>query len=67
VARALGAKASVAHAAGLMREVFHQRREARSWGSRVGSHVRGSYSSQRVTSLLLGALGTQTTSPAAES
>jgi glycosyltransferase involved in cell wall biosynthesis len=50
------AKARIAHAAKLMRQVFEQRDEARRWGGLLQSHVREFFSEERVIRDLLDAL-----------
>jgi glycosyltransferase involved in cell wall biosynthesis len=51
------AKARVAHAAALLRHVYGNREEARSWGRTARSHVLENFGSTRITRRLLQALG----------
>jgi glycosyltransferase involved in cell wall biosynthesis len=50
------AKARVAHAAALLRQVFEHRSEARAWGGKLATHIRTNFESDEITLRLLEAI-----------
>jgi len=51
------AKARIPHATALLRHVFEQRKEARSWGRTSQVHIREDFNSTQITRRLLDAIG----------